>query len=1415
MKEFASRFVELMINTCLQFILISANANVRQNIIPIMEYEIELTNERHLSTDFRYVTVNSKVLTDWNEIPDVAHASFRELEELEECRITLPIGLLNYKPHLGKRTLCLFRNTEWANDMESVIELEAENVSREDLIADIQPITGFVTAEPNSLVEGYLVEGYIEEKFFKEKQDNAILFEYVGHEDQFGVLIPPENVRKVTRAPAVTILNIIAGSTQSRITDMMSTTESLSTTASTSQIPTPYFTTTKSTISSTLTSILETIELTTQTTTESTISATSEWTTLPKTTESTTPTITTESTTPTTTTESTTPTATTETTITESITPTTITESTTTTTTTTDSTTPTTTTTESASPTTTTESTTPTTTTIESTTPTTTTTTESATPTTTTTESTTPTTTTTESTTPTTTTTESTTQTTVTESTPRSSTVNEKSKSKSKKVIRTKKKATAVKKDMDPWEILRKYKDSTALKIESTISGSNNPLKANAVTKGKKKASKKKKGETRKPANAKVTEEKNIVEDPWQRLRGVNDMPDNETYTYKNTTGQSSSRTTKEKNPFDHEKFESSSKDNLKTHVTDKLKATDDKLANTAAEGESQPSDSLKQTLKNEQNVDPKVHVGKGLKSESVKKFKTTTTADPWLEIKSGKTPRPTTINDESNEVANIPNFKPTEIQKSVDGQERTKSPEDITIIRTNSKPESAERIPNGVNKTVPTDDTKTNSPDDTLPIPNDVSDGTTLNLTDGGNKNPNDVTLLNSNDDDKRKSNNDGMAKSSEVKSTIEGRTKPSNSTKSVSRDSINTEFNKNITNLNSTDESKQNLSADKSKSTAGERQKPNSTSGNNIKSDIDGKPQSSTGTQSNITTRKTSKPKGKKNKITSGIDNAASGTGNKTKSGTGDKPKSGTGNKTKSGTSDKPKSGTGNKTKSGTSDKPKSYTGNKTKSGTGDKPKSGTGNKTKSGTGDKPKSGNGNKTKSGTIEKPKSGIGNKTKSGTGDKPKSGTGVSSIDGKPNAGDKTKSNTSASDVSNLVLRNKGRVRRDTFIHSYGGLKSLSNSTPSLEPNGRREKRETIVELPFDYVADELLKQSNDDIAGDLRLVGGMSSSNVFDSLSETNAICRLCLWIQPHFAEKFGFHNRKSLGVGEVINIISMMNWFFRAMDFNNDGVADNVGFKIKSVLVSDQIKINLDETAIATLRLMTNNYNKVVEQGTIRKRRSLVSGIQAEMDYMNSLLDSQVYDDPTGEVTISEDADGHSIESEYLDPSEFADVEAIPGSKVDKSRAVYSIDGRGAYQSILEQIQNNSKFTDCCAIVGFIYHNLSPSLSVATRRGLCSTKNLVLVSGMIHMHKVGKYDVLRALMHAFGHMLGASHDNTMKGRCQDRTPSRFLNPFIMHPVQQLNGYWTLGRNATVPQCGNATNEAIVVVNVIRLSDVN
>jgi hypothetical protein len=48
-------------------------------------------------------------------------------------------------------------------------------------------------------------------------------------------------------------------------------------------------------------------------------------------------------------------------------------------------------------------------------------------------------------------------------------------------------------------------------------------------------------------------------------------------------------------------------------------------------------------------------------------------------------------------------------------------------------------------------------------------------------------------------------------------------------------------------------------------------------------------------------------------------------------------------------------------------------------------------------------------------------------------------------------------------------------------------------------------------------------------------------------------------------------------------------------------------------------------------------------------------------------------------------------------------------SQAVFSLPGQQAYQDVSRLIAQDNRFKDCCTVLSFIYHNLSPSLSISS----------------------------------------------------------------------------------------------------------
>ena len=50
------------------------------------------------------------------------------------------------------------------------------------------------------------------------------------------------------------------------------------------------------------------------------------------------------------------------------------------------------------------------------------------------------------------------------------------------------------------------------------------------------------------------------------------------------------------------------------------------------------------------------------------------------------------------------------------------------------------------------------------------------------------------------------------------------------------------------------------------------------------------------------------------------------------------------------------------------------------------------------------------------------------------------------------------------------------------------------------------------------------------------------------------------------------------------------------------------------------------------------------------------------------------------------------------------------------------------------------------------------------------------------KFDVFRGVMHALGHLFGASHDPyAVECAAMDAEMNEFINPYLLHPIQQTN----------------------------------
>lgn len=131
--------------------------------------------------------------------------------------------------------------------------------------------------------------------------------------------------------------------------------------------------------------------------------------------------------------------------------------------------------------------------------------------------------------------------------------------------------------------------------------------------------------------------------------------------------------------------------------------------------------------------------------------------------------------------------------------------------------------------------------------------------------------------------------------------------------------------------------------------------------------------------------------------------------------------------------------------------------------------------------------------------------------------------------------------------------------------------------------------------------------------------------------------------------------------MLKRMDWLFRAMDFNVDSVAENFGFRIKSIYVSDKIHVGKEN----------NTKTHENENGQNRKKRS-------------------VKQEDTPERVVRE---------------------AGPRTQ---SRNKKLPKGKRTYNEILRQMKGLPEFSECCATIAFVYLEMTPVLSVSTLSKIC-----------------------------------------------------------------------------------------------------
>jgi len=170
--------------------------------------------------------------------------------------------------------------------------------------------------------------------------------------------------------------------------------------------------------------------------------------------------------------------------------------------------------------------------------------------------------------------------------------------------------------------------------------------------------------------------------------------------------------------------------------------------------------------------------------------------------------------------------------------------------------------------------------------------------------------------------------------------------------------------------------------------------------------------------------------------------------------------------------------------------------------------------------------------------------------------------------------------------------------------------------------------------------------------------------------------------------------VNEIIHIIKLANWIFRGLDFNADAMAENVGFRIKRILVTDDIEISLSKEDIDSLVKRSGDNMVKRESGNDFNEKNLGGTIFAEQIRKNEIKRSLDYYD-YGE-------DEHYGRSNRP-------TNQTKSKRPNISRKIFSLRGDQVYKSIKQSVSKKKKLSGCCIVLVYVYHNIAPALSMSS----------------------------------------------------------------------------------------------------------
>ncbi len=189
-------------------------------------------------------------------------------------------------------------------------------------------------------------------------------------------------------------------------------------------------------------------------------------------------------------------------------------------------------------------------------------------------------------------------------------------------------------------------------------------------------------------------------------------------------------------------------------------------------------------------------------------------------------------------------------------------------------------------------------------------------------------------------------------------------------------------------------------------------------------------------------------------------------------------------------------------------------------------------------------------------------------------------------------------------------------------------------------------------------------------------------------LCEACVWVQPNFAKKYGLGGGVAYGVGEIISILNFALHIYQGIDFNRDGLAEELRVVVKDFIVTDSVQVSEKE--------------KKVKPGDVPPADG--SGGAGGSPVSSTTLPRTARD-----VDAKSPSGLNDEKQEAKEAKEAAKEEEIEEMEEPFSPEIGTFSPKGAFNSLKGPLAALFSRKKCCVILAYVYHNLAPKFSVSS----------------------------------------------------------------------------------------------------------